>query len=54
MRLYSESEQKRLSVEVRGLLQFLEDHALFNGALSVKLAGNVGATNQVYRLASSL
>lgn len=32
MRLYSESEQKRLSVEVRGLLQFLEDHGALSGA----------------------
>lgn len=32
MRIYSESEQKRLSVEVRGLLQFLEDHGALSGA----------------------
>jgi Smg protein len=31
MRIYSESEQKRLSVEVRGLLQFLEDHGALSG-----------------------
>ncbi|TDR80363.1 DUF494 family protein [Paludibacterium purpuratum] len=32
MRIYSDIEQKRLSVEVRGLLQFLEDHGALGGA----------------------
>lgn len=32
MRIYSESEQKRLPVDVRGLLQFLEDHGALSGA----------------------
>jgi Smg protein len=32
IRVYSDSEQKRLSVEVRGLLQFLEDHGALSGA----------------------
>jgi Smg protein len=32
MRLYTETEQKRLSVEVRGLLQFLEDQGALSGA----------------------